>query len=239
MSVRPQIDYESLSDLELAALVAVRDAAAVRVITGRNNQRLFRAAWSILKSRSEAEDAVQTAYLKAFGAIAGFDGRSSLTTWLTRIAINEALERRRASRRREAQIDAGSVVVMEEYRDKLMRGSTNGQPDGALLRAQIRRLLEEAIGRLPDDFRLVFVLRDIEGLSVEEAAEVLGIPQPTVKTRHLRARRRLQSDLDPEIRTALEGTFPFAGVDCEALTQRILARFCDTTSLSTGDIEND
>lgn len=239
MSVRPQIDYEMLGDMDLAAFVAVRDPAAVRVITGRNNQRLFRAAWSILKNRSEAEDAVQSAYLKAFAGIAGFKGGSALSTWLTRITINEALERRRAGFRREAQIDGGSVVVMEEYRDKLMRGSTNGQPDGALLRAQIRRLLEDAIARLPDDFRLVFILREVEGLSVEEAAEVLGIPQPTVKTRHLRARRRLQSQLDPELKTALEGTFPFAGVDCEALTEGVLARFCDTSSLPTGDIEND
>ncbi len=238
MSARPQIDYETLDDLDLVTLVAARDPHAVRVVTGRNNQRLFRTAWSILKNRSEAEDAVQSAYLKAFAGIAGFKGASTLSTWLTRITINEALERRRAGARREARIDGGSVVAMEEYRDKLMRGSNNGQPDGALLRTQIRRLLEEAIGRLPDDFRLVFVLREIEGLSVEEAAEILGVPQPTVKTRHLRARRRLQRELDPELKTALEGTFPFAGVDCEALTERVVTQFC-TIQSSIGDIGND
>ena len=92
------LDYEHLSDVELARLVTRRDPSAVRVITRRNNQRLYRAAWSVLRDRAEAEDAVQDAYLKAFAAIGGFEGRSSLSTWLTRIVINEALEHRRTGR---------------------------------------------------------------------------------------------------------------------------------------------
>lgn len=226
MSPRLQIDYESLNDVTLAAYIAARDPAAVRVVTQRNNQRLFRAAWSILKNRPEAEDAVQSAYLKAFTAIREFRGASSLSTWLTRIAVNEALERRRAAGRRQARLSSESVVAIEEYRDKLMRGSTPNSPDGNLALSEIRKLLEEAIGRLPDDFRLAFVLREIEGLSVEEAAEVLGAPASTIKTRHLRARRRLQKELDPQLNTALEGTFPFAGADCEALTDRVVRAFC-------------
>jgi len=239
MNAQPRVDYETLTDLELAAGLASRDAAAARLVTTRNNQRLFRAAWSILKNRAEAEDAVQSAYLKAFAAIGSFKGAASLSTWLTRIAINEALERRRARARRAARLDDGAVIVMEEYRDKLMGGSANGSPDATLARAQIRQLLEAAIGRLPDDFRLVFVLREIEGLSVEEAAEALGVPGPTVKTRHLRARRRLQAELDPELKTALDGTFPFAGVDCEALTERVVARFRDPQFQFNGDTEHD
>src|SRR6185503_10493102 len=93
-------DLESLSDVELARRVVAGDRAAVRLVTQRNNQRLFRAAWSILKNRDEAEDAVQSAYLNAFAAIGGFAGRSSLSTWLTRIVINEALGRARAAKRR-------------------------------------------------------------------------------------------------------------------------------------------
>ena len=105
-----------------------------------------------------------------------------------------------------------------------MRGSTGSlSPDGAAARTQLRRLLEEAIGGLPDAFRLVFVLREIEGLTVEEASEALGIPAATVKTRHLRARRRLQQALAPEVKSALTGAFPFAGADCAAMTERILA----------------
>src|SRR3954449_6459887 len=100
-----RLDYESLDDMALARLIAIRDADAVRLITQRNNQRLFRAAWSILKNRADAEDAVQSAYLRAFAAIDGFEGRSSLSTWLTRIAINEALGRQRTARRRRKHFE--------------------------------------------------------------------------------------------------------------------------------------
>src|SRR5688572_1132556 len=226
MTAAPGLDYEKLDDLELARRLGARDPYAVRLITARNNQRLFRTAWSILKSRADAEDAVQSAYLAAFAAIADYEGRSSLTTWLTRIVINEALGRKRAARRRIARLDGGSVAVLDEYREKLMRGSVTTLPDGSLAREQIRRILEEAIARLPDPFRLVFVLREIEGLSVEEAAETLGIAPATVKTRHFRARRRLQEELAPELKSSLAGTFPFAGADCERMTERVLAAIC-------------
>lgn len=239
MGAQSQVDYERLDDPELAARIAAGDPLAARLVTRRNNQRLFRAAWGILNNRAEAEDAVQSTYLKAFAAIGGFRGDASLSTWLTRIAVNEALERRRAGRRRAARLDDGSVIAMEEYRDKLAGGSLASAPDGNLARAQIRRLLEDAIGRLPEDFRLVFILREVEGLSIEETAEVLGIGGPTVKTRHLRARRRLQADLDPELKSALEGTFPFAGVDCEALTERVMRRFTDVHPSSNRETSHD
>lgn len=229
MVARLKLDYTKLDDRALAAGLAARDPGAVRLITERNNQRLFRAAWGILKNRSEAEDAVQSAYLHAFAAIESFEGRSSLSTWLTRIVINEALGRDRAARRRRANLDGGSVVVLDEYREKLMRGSTTTSlPDASVAREQVRQLLEEAIGRLPDNFRLVFILREIESLSVEEVADTLGIPAATVKTRHLRARRRLRQDLAPEVKTALAGTFPFAGADCLAMTERVLHSLCGT-----------
>ncbi len=220
-------DYKTLSDLELTGLMAARDPAAVRLVTQRNNQRLFRTAWSILKNHAEAEDAVQSAYLHAFAAIGEFEGRSSLSTWLTRIVVNEALGRARAARRRATRLDADSIVDLDLYREKFMQGSmTAGRPDGALAREQVRRLMESAVARLPQDFRTVFVLREIEGMSVEETAEALDLVQATVKTRLLRARRRLQKDLAPEVRATLSGTFPFAGVDCEGLTGRVVETVC-------------
>ena len=217
-------DLESLTDVELAHRIAGGDRAAVRLVTTRNNQRLFRAAWSILKHRDEAEDAVQSAYLNAFAAIGDFAGRSSLSTWLTRIAINEALGRARAAKRRRERLDSDSVVHLDEYREKLMRGSTSQTaPDAALAREQLRAILEKAIADLPDPFRHVFVLREVEGLSVEDTAEALDIIPATAKTRHLRARRRLQDALAPEVKAALTGTFPFAGADCARMTERVLA----------------
>lgn len=219
-------DYATLSDSELASRIAARDVAAVRLVTGRNNQRLFRTAWSILKDRSEAEEAVQDGYLKAFGAIGTFAGRSSLSTWLTRIVVNEALARRARAQKRSQLLNQESVVVLEEYREKLMAGSVTQSPEKALMRRQIAKLLETAIARLPDAFRPVFVLREIEGLSVEDTAEALQIPEETVKTRLFRARRRLQKELDPELCDALAETFPFAGAHCEALTNRVVSSFC-------------
>jgi RNA polymerase sigma-70 factor (ECF subfamily) len=227
MTAAAKPDYDRLDDVVLAGLVAVRDAVAVRLVTMRNNQRLFRAAFAILRDRDEAEDAVQAAYLRAFAAIRRFEGRSSLSTWLTRIAINEALGRARAAKRRRVHFENVSVLVLDDYREKLMQGSTSGTaPDKAHARGELRRIMEAAIARLPDPFRLVFVLREIEGLGVDEVAETLGLLPATVKTRHLRARRRLQQDLAPEVKDALSGSFPFAGADCEALTERVVAAFC-------------
>lgn len=226
MMKREKRNHTTLSDLELASRIAATDVAAVRLVTGRNNQRLYRTAWSILKDRSEAEEAVQDGYMKAFNAIKTFAGSSSLSTWLTRIVVNEALDRRRRAQKRSRMLNQESVLVLEEYREKLMAGSHSHSPEKILMRRQIAKLLETAIARLPDTFRPVFVLREIEGLSVEDTAEALQIPEETVKTRLFRARRRLQKELDPELCGALSETFPFAGADCEAMTERVLTKFC-------------
>ena len=232
MSAQVKLDYDTLDDVDLAQLVAARDAQAVRLVTTRNNQRMFRTAWSILKHRAEAEDAVQSAYLRAFAAIKRFEGRSSLSTWLTRIVINESIGRQRAAKRRRTQFDGTSVTDLDNYRERLMRGSMTGtSPETELARVQIRRLLEEAISALPTSFRTVFVLREVEGLTVEATAEALDLYPATVKTRHLRARRRLQDALAPELKAVLSDAFAFAGGDCEALTERVVQAWCKDASL--------
>ena len=213
-----------LAEIELAARCRARDRDAIRTVVVANNQRLFRAAWSILKDRGEAEDAVQSAYVSAFASIDSFEGRSSLSTWLTRIVMNESLGRVRARNRRRDQIEGTGVAVLEDYREALMRGSETRPPDAALAREQMRRLLEQAVATLPETFRTVFVLREVEGLSGDETAEVLDLPAATVKTRLYRARRKLKQILAPQIGNALSETFPFAGADCAALTERVLAK---------------
>lgn len=223
MTARPRAAIESLDDVGLAKLCAARDEAALRHVITANNQRLFRAAWSILRNRWDAEEAVQAAYLKAFAKIGDFAGRSALSTWLTRIAINEALGRLRSCQRRRAHLEAEGVSVLETYREALMRGSETAPPDATLAREQLRQLLERAVAALPDSFRTVFVLREIEGLSVEETAEALDLLPATVKTRAMRARRKLQQMLAPEVGEALVGAFPFAGADCAAMTERVLS----------------
>ncbi|HEX2802629.1 MAG TPA: RNA polymerase sigma factor [Sphingomicrobium sp.] len=223
MTGQPQTDYSALDDVTLAQLCAKRDRQAQRHLVTASNQRLFRAAWSILKDRGEAEEAVQAGYLNAFSAISGFEGRSSLSTWLTRIVVNESLGRMRARVRRREQLESEGVALLDTYRDKLGRGSDEPAPDVALAREQLRILIEQAVAELPDGFRSVFVLREIEGLSIEETAEALEIRPATVKTRLHRARAKLQQALAPEVRGALQGSFPFAGADCAALTERVMA----------------
>jgi RNA polymerase sigma-70 factor (ECF subfamily) len=215
MSAPIDLRYESRSDLELAADIARRDAGAVRLVMRRNNQRLFRAAWQILRHREDAEDAVQRAYLKAFAAIKDFAGRSSLSTWLTRIVINDALAQARGAKRRRSWLEESQVPILDDYREMLMRGSMSVSPERAVARGQIRQMLDDAIGQLPAPFRAVFLLRQIEELNVGEVAETLGIPAATVKTRHLRARRRLQRVLGPGLRGVLSGMFPFDRTPCD------------------------
>ena len=214
------LDYESLSDTDLNGLARGRDAHAVRLITTRNNQRLFRAAWSILKNRADAEDAVQETYLKAFSGAAAYAGGSALSTWLTRIVINEALGRRRTAVRRKSALDQTEVVILEAHR------ASQPAPDSELLRRELSKALEAAIAQLPEGFRTVLVLRDIEEMSIEETAAALNILPQTVKTRLSRARHKLQDLLDPHVRTAMTGAFRFAGADCDRMTQRALSALC-------------
>ena len=218
-------DYAGMGDLELARSCAAGEVGAVRQLVSANNQRLFRTAWSILRSRHEAEDVVQSSYAKSLSAIGSFEGRSSLATWLTRITINEALARKRAQERRLKNLEAEGVEVLEAYRQQLARGSYAPSPEAETAREQLRSMLERAISDLPENFRTVFILHEIEGISVEEAAEALEIPTGTVKTRLMRARRKLQQALAPEVRSALNGTFPFAGADCARLTEQVVNDF--------------
>ena len=212
-----------LNPSEMAAALVRKDVRAVQQVTQANNQRLFRVAWSILRNRAEAEDVVQETYLRGFAAIASFHGQSSLSTWLTRIAINEALGRKRQAGRRAAFLEQNAVAVLDTYREKLM-GSPDPTPEADMLRKELAKALEHAVAQLPDLFRTVFVLRQIEGLSVAETADLLEIAEETVKTRFHRARLRLQRLLDPELKSALGETVAFAGADCERLTAKVLQR---------------
>jgi RNA polymerase sigma-70 factor (ECF subfamily) len=217
---------ESLSDLELAARAHAGDAQAIRLITSRNNQRLYRAAWSVLRNSGDAEEAVQDAYVRAFTS-GGFEGRASLATWLTRIVVNEALSRKRAAEARKRSLKRADIAQIDEYREKLMSVSFRS-PELQMLRAELAKAIEAAIARLPEDFRTVLVLRDIEDMSVEETAQALDILAATVKTRHLRARRRLRREIDPDFRAALAETLRFDGAKCEAMTARAVASLAKT-----------
>jgi RNA polymerase sigma-70 factor (ECF subfamily) len=214
-----------IGDGELVILARRGEAAAFREIMRRNNRHLFRAARGVLRDDAEAEDVVQEAYVRAFQGLAGFRGDARLSTWLTRIALNEALGRLR--RRRDtialeaiegAQQGGGACILM------FPTAQTGGDPEGAAARREIRRLLEEAIDELPEPFRLVLVARDVDGISVEETARILEIRPETVRTRLHRARRSLRAALDQRLGDTLREAFPFDGARCERMTEAVLAR---------------
>ena len=223
------VDWAAMSETELIALARQGQRGAFRAIMRQNNQRLFRVARAIVPDDTEAEDIVQESYLRAFAALGSFRGESSLLTWLTRIAINEARGR---LRRHRPTVDLDAIDAAQEAAG-LVVAFPNGQPmenpEAALARVQIRLLIEQAIDTLPEAFRLVFILRDVQDCSVQETAELLGIKEETVKTRHHRARRQLRAALDESVASAMRDTFPFLGRRCERITIRVLARLYSGT----------
>lgn len=219
----PALRYETLSDVELADRAVRRDVSAIKIITARNNQRLFRAAWSVLRSHTDAEEAVQEAYLKAFTNLSGYSGKSSLSTWLTRIVVNTALDHKRASDRRRTALQSQDVAMIEDQRAiHAANASTSQPPETQLVRSELADAIKNAVSRLPDQYRSVFVLRDIEGMSVRETAQVASLKEATVKSRLHRARHILRDDLAVEIGGILSDSITFAGANCEAMTQRFL-----------------
>lgn len=219
------IDAANRPDSELVALARDGHGAAFREIIQRNNQRLFRLARSVVKSDDEAEDVVQDAYGRAFTALDTFRGDASLATWLSRIALNEALTRQR---RRRPTVD---LAAIEEAQSKpgaeviafpLMPNQPD--PEREVAQREIRRVLEKAIDDLPEGFRTVFTMRVVEGLSIEETADLLDLRPETVKTRLHRARRLLQEGLDSRLHATLGEAFPFANVRCARFTAALLKR---------------
>ena len=197
-------------DLAFARRVAVGDAGAIRLLMGRNQRRLFWTALKILKDHAEADDAVQSGFANAVTAIDRYAGRSALSTWLTRIVMNEALARLRKLRARAERLSDERLLAVREYREALAGCRHDESPEAALVRGEIRVALDKAIHGLPRIFREVFLLRAVEGLSVAETAEQLGVNAATVKTRHLRARRRLQEILSPQFGYAPAGPSAFS-----------------------------
>lgn len=193
--------------------------AAARELIRRLNPRLFRVARGIVSSDAEAEDVVQDAYLSAFAKLDSFREEASFTTWITRIAINEAKMQRRRDRRNEVY----DTVAEDDAFHILAFPGQGGEPIEATIgRAQIRAIAEKAVADLPPDLRLVFILRETEGLTTAEAAKALHINPITVKTRLFRARRRLRTSLEEQARGGFEAIFPFDGQRCVHIADRVV-----------------
>jgi len=215
------------ADMALVERARAREAGACRLLIKTYNQRLYRLARSIVRNDGEAEDVLQEAYMRAFTHLDGFRGDSALATWLSRIVINEALGRMR-KRRRTAAVEApesygenrtgGASII------PFPLGSSEADPERTMAQRQILHLVERATDDLPDIYRTVFVARVIEGLSMEETAELLDIKAETVKTRLFRARRLVREQIEKEVGPVLMDAFPFAGRRCERVTKAVMLR---------------
>jgi RNA polymerase sigma-70 factor, ECF subfamily len=210
-------------DAELVRRALARDGAAFRAIMQKHNRRLYRIARGILRNNADAEDAVQDAYVSAFTNLGSYRGESALATWLCRIVMNEALGR---LQRKRATLDIAAPESARSEAEIIQfpLSTPNDDPERTMAQRQILQLVEQATDNMPEPFRLVFVARVIEGMSVEETSELLDIKPETVKTRLHRARRLLRDHLDKQIGPVLMDAFPFAGRRCERMTAAVMKR---------------
>jgi len=217
MEPQAQVGYRDLTDEQAIERVLAGDTPAFEAIMRRYNQRLFRAARAILRSDLEAEDVMQDAYVRAYAHLAEFAGRARFSTWLTKIAVHEALARVRRQRRFD---------LMDPSEEKLPGASElpPADPEQTAATKELAGVIEQAIDTLPDGFRTVFMLRAVEEMSVAETAECLEIPEETVKTRLHRARAQLQKRLETHTESALRQTHRFYMERCDRVVAAVLAR---------------
>ena len=219
-----------LSDSALVERIASGDQLAFEAVMRKYNGKLFRIARSILRDDSDAEDVLQDAYLDAYRHIGDFRGGSELSTWLTRIVINQALMRVRKERRRSSIVPFRSAFVHEADSPEVQVPDQSESPSASAIRAETRRMLERRIDELPVAFRTVFIMREVEEMSVEETARCLSITPATVRTRLFRARALLREALARDIDTATGDVFAFAGARCDRIVATVLARINSTSS---------
>lgn len=224
LQLRHAAEVPTTGDAALVSRARRGDEAAFEAIMRRYNRRLYRLARGLVKDEDEAEDVVQETYVIAYLKLASFNGPDGLGAWLGRIAINEGLGRLRRGARLTS-LDARAE--QDEFDLDRLLADLNGRrrdPEADAAIGEVRRLLEQAIEALSPPFRLVFMLRAVEGLSIAETAATLGLKAETVKTRFHRARRELRKALSERVRSALGGVFPFAGARCDRLVAAVRAR---------------
>ena len=199
--------WEGTSDEAIVVRLLRGETPLFEVLMRRHNQRLFRAARAIVRDDDEAEDVMQEAYVQAFSKLSQFEGRAKFSTWLTRIAVHEALAR---VRKRRPQVDAEEEPVV----------TTMLNPEDAVASRELGQMLSPLVDALPEAFRTVFVLRAVEGLSAAEVAECLDVPEETVRTRYFRARRALQLQL----MASVSDVYQFHLLRCDRIVAAVLAR---------------
>ena len=210
------------NEAQLIERARQNDCVAIRLIIKEQNRRLYRIARSIVRDDSEAEDALQEAYVRAFSNLGSFRGEARFGTWLARIVINEALT---CLRRRRPTVDIDLLAERPARSAQILSfpyANRELDPETIMAQREIRALLEHAIDALPVAFRGVVVARLVEGMSVEETADLFGILPQTVKTRLYRGRALLKREMEKHINPVLGDAFPFGGLRCDRVTENVL-----------------
>ena len=225
MEIFERLKSESLTDEEVVNRVRAGETALYEVIMRRYNQRLYRVARAILHNDAEAEDVMQDAYVRAYTHLGQFAARSPFSSWLTRIAVNEALARRRLSKQHQ-EVDAtefdGEISMQDLYKSPDPEQNASG--------AQLREFLEQAVLELPEQYRTVIMLRDIEELSTAETADALDLSVENVKIRLHRGHGMIRDWLFERIGANAKEAFPFMGIRCDRVVQAVFCRLADCTA---------
>jgi RNA polymerase sigma-70 factor (ECF subfamily) len=214
-----QARSESWTDQQVIDRVLAGEIALYEIIMRRYNQRLYRVARSILRDDAEAEDVLQDAYVSAYQHLDQFAGYSSFATWLTRIAVNEAL-RRLPARRRITQMDEFEL----DGEDAMSPVETSPDPEQRASNSELGRLLEDAVLDLPPHYRSVVMLRDIEEMSTAETAAALDLTEDNVKIRLHRGHTMMRDRLSARVGAQGKNAFPFMGARCDRVVMRVFAR---------------
>ncbi len=208
---------EDWSDEEVVKRVLAGETALYELLMRRHNQRLYRVARAILRDDAEAEDVMQDAYVRAYRSLSGFEGRAKFVTWLTRIAVNEALARSRKHFRFRS-LDASDEMNGDDM-DAVM--STGRNPEQETYDRELASVLQKAVLTLSDEHRVVFVLRDVEGLSTEETAKCLNLTQDNVKVRLHRAHAALRKHFSGAIGATASSCFQFHAARCDRVVANV------------------
>jgi RNA polymerase sigma-70 factor, ECF subfamily len=216
-----------LTDEEVVERVLAGETALFEVLMRRHNQRLYRAARSILSDEGEAEDVMQDAYVRSFQHLDQFDGRAKFSTWLTRIAVNEALARLR-KRQRLIDIDSASRSMENSMRVE----SKTPSPEQEVLTHTMKAVLEAAIDRLPETYRSVFMLREVEEMSTGETADCLDLSEESVKVRLHRARALLRKEIYAQTGAATSSAFQFGQARCDRIVSAVFERIRSIESVA-------
>jgi RNA polymerase sigma-70 factor (ECF subfamily) len=214
----------TLPDAEVVRRVRAGESGLFEILMRRHNQRVYRTARAILKDEAEIEDVMQQAYINAFTHLHQFEERSQFSTWLTRITLNEAFGRRRKMHRSESLTTMAADGQGEGGEFMYALTSKEADPEQQANADELRHVLEQAIDALPDTYRTVFMLRDVEGLSTNETGEGLGLGEATVKPRLHRARAMIRRAVTTRLGEITTGAFPFHAPRCDRVVAAVLSR---------------